>query len=76
MPKKRPESESARSTAKVFATALGALNAKVRRLVIMELVEDEAFREDLEAALLWEERKGEARRPFRDYLAEYEADQN
>jgi len=46
------------------------LGPEARRRVLKGLVEDGDLREDLEAALLWEQRKDEPRRPLRSYLAE------
>ena len=64
------------SAAKVFVTALAALSDKARRMVIMELLEDESLREEVEAALLWSARKDEPKRPFREFLAEHKANRH
>lgn len=71
---KSNKAASSLATAKDIITAFRTQSVKVRRMVIQEILEDEKLREDVEAALLWEERKDEPRRPFRDYLAEHEAD--
>jgi hypothetical protein len=76
MPAKKDISESDRAAASVFITALRTLSASARRRVVMMIIEDENLREDVEAALLWEERKDEPRRPFREYLEEYESREN
>ena len=75
MTTKSDKSESFQAAAKVFVEALRTQCFKVRRMVIMEILEDEKLREDVEAALLWEERRDDPKRPFREYLAEYEAEQ-
>jgi len=73
---RKENKEADQSTANVFVTALAALSDKARRLVIMELLEDKSLREEVEAALLWEARKDEPRRPFREYLAENKANRH
>lgn len=59
------------ASAEVFVVAFKALPQKTRRKVLSSLLELEDWREDVEAALLWEERKDEPRRSFREYLAEH-----
>ncbi len=65
---------AAEASAEVFITAFKALPLKARRKILSSLLETESLREDLEAVLLWEERKDEPSRPFRDYLAELAKD--
>ena len=63
--------ESSAATAKVFVTAFKSLPSGARREILLELLIDEKLREDVTAALLWEERKNEPRRSFREYLSEH-----
>lgn len=62
---------AANASAEVFVTAFRVLPLKARRKILSSLLETEDLREDVEAALLWEERKDEPSRPFREYLAEH-----
>ena len=62
------------ASAEVFITAFKALPLKARRKILSSLLETETLREDLEAVLLWDERKDEPSRPFREYLAEISKD--
>ncbi len=67
------KNEVAIAHAQVFITAFRALNSDIRQEIISELLNDEDLRDDIESALLWEDRKSEPSRSFREYLTEYEA---
>jgi hypothetical protein len=56
------------ATAKVFVTAFRALSEDERRRVIELLLKNEDLRDQVEGALLWEERKDGSYRNFREYL--------
>jgi len=58
------------ATAEVFLTALRALTKEERATVLARIAEDDELREDLLDLLLLSDRRDEASRPFRDYLAE------
>ena len=58
------------SRAEVFLMALRSLPNKERERVPTRLLEDLGFREDLLDIALYESRKDEPSRPFRDYLKE------
>jgi hypothetical protein len=58
------------SKAEIFLLALQALSKAERKMVINRLLEDPQLREDLIDIAIVEERKGEPRRSFREYLAE------
>ena len=55
------------ATAKVFITALRALSEDERGRVIELLLKNEDLRDQIEGALLWEERKNGEYRNFREY---------
>ena len=65
--------QAAEAKAEVFITAFRTLSPDVRRRVLAGLLSDSDLLEDVEAALLWEERKDEPRRSLRDYMAERDA---
>jgi len=69
------ETTAAAASAEVFLMAFRALSRDARTKVIEELARDQGVWEDLEATVLWEQRKGEPRQSFDEYLAEYEARQ-
>lgn len=58
------------ATAEVFFTALKALPKAQRDAVIARIAKDRAFREDLRDLAIFESRKKEPSRPFREYVAE------
>jgi protein involved in sex pheromone biosynthesis len=61
--------DSAEAMARVFVTALQAAGEDVRREVLARLLENEDLRDEVEAVLLWEERKNEDSLPLGDVLA-------
>jgi len=61
--------ESAQAIARVFITALQAAGEEVRREVLARMLENEDLRDEVEAALLWDERKDEESRPLREFLS-------
>jgi len=65
---KEPDSNDA--VAEVFVTAFLALPEKAREKIIEILVQDEDLRDQVEGALLWEERENGEYRPFSEYLKE------
>jgi hypothetical protein len=70
---RKSQHPSAQATAEGFVTLFRSQTGKVRREVVLRLLEDDDLREDVEAALLWEERQHEKKRSFSEYLREYEA---
>ncbi len=72
MARKTGSAAAAEASAEVFVTAFKALTRKARDKVLATLIESEDLREDIEAALLWEQRKDEPRQSFDEYVAEYE----
>lgn len=56
--------------AEIFLMALRSLSKKEREQILTRLLEDEEFREDVLDIALYESRKDEPSRPFRDYLTE------
>jgi hypothetical protein len=68
----KTQQPSAQATAEGFVSLLRSQTGKVRREVVLRLL-DEDLREDVEAALLGEERQHEKKRPFAEYLREPEA---
>lgn len=64
---------AADASAEVFMTAFKALPRRARNRILLSLIGSEDLREDIEAALLWEQRKDEPRQSFEEYVAEYEA---
>ena len=56
--------------AEIFLMTLRSLSKKEREQILTRLLEDEEFREDVLDIALYESRKDEPSRPFRDYLAE------
>ncbi len=71
MARKTLSAAAAEASAEVFVTAFRALPRRARSIVLTSLVGAEDLREDVEAALLWEQRKDEPRRPLRAFLAEH-----
>jgi hypothetical protein len=69
MPTNANSVDTADASAIVFLTAFRALGPAARRQVLKGLIDSTDLREDFEATLLWEERKDEPRRSFREYLA-------
>lgn len=69
------DTTAAKASAEVFLMAFRTLSSDARTKVIEELARDEKVWEDLEAAVLWEQRKDEPRQSFDEYLAEHEARQ-
>jgi len=69
MPANAKTMDAADASALVFLAAFRALAPAARRQVLKGLVDSADLREDVEATLLWEERKDEPRRSFREYLA-------
>ena len=63
---------AAGASAEVFLLAFRALSRDARTKVIEELAQDPGVWEELEATVLWEQRKDEPRQSFDEYLAEYE----
>jgi hypothetical protein len=49
--------------------ALQSLSKAEKKAVINRLLEDESLREDILDIVLIQQRQGEPRRPFREYLA-------
>jgi hypothetical protein len=62
------DEDAAGALARVLLTALEAAGEEVRRAVLVRMLEDEDLRDEVEAALLWEERKDGGRSPLRDLL--------
>ncbi len=58
----------AEATADVFITALKALPRKERDAVLVRIARDRALGRDLADLQVFEQRRGEPQRPFRDYL--------
>jgi len=58
------------ATAEVFVTALRALPDKQRNAVLIRIAQEKELREDLLDLALVAQRRHEASRPFREYLAE------
>jgi hypothetical protein len=56
--------------AEVFLRALRSLPKAGRERVLQGLIKDRTLRRDLMDLAVFEERKGEPSRPFRDYLKE------
>jgi len=56
------------ATATVFHVAFRALPKKTREEFLGLLLSDEDLRDNLEGALLWEQRKNEPRIPFEEVL--------
>jgi len=71
MARKTGSAAAAEASAEVFVTAFKALPRQARDKVLAKLIEAEDLREDIKAALIWEQRKNEPRRPFREFLAEH-----
>jgi len=69
MSRRRDDTESAEATVRVLIAALEAAGEKVRREVLVRMLEDEDLRDEIEAVILWEERKHEQSRPLREILA-------
>ena len=67
--------DTEQATIEVFLIALKALGKEAQRELLFKLLEDEDLREDVEAAILWEERKDEPHRSFREFVAELEAEE-
>jgi len=63
--------KSGTAMVEVFVTALEAAKEQVRRDVILRLLKNDVLREDVEAALLWEERKGEPSRDLKNIMADW-----
>ena len=66
------DTSTALANAEIFILAYKALSEEAKGRVLRALMEDKEFVEDMEAALIWERRKDEPTRPFREYLAERE----
>ena len=64
------KSDHSNINAKILAMAFHTLTRKEREKFFNELLSSGEIREEIEAALLWEFRKNEPRRPIKDYLAE------
>ena len=60
--------DTAEASAQVFVTAFNALSEEARERVLELLLSDENLRDQLEGALLWDERKDGEYRDFHDYL--------
>lgn len=58
------------ATAEVFLTALRSLSREDRQAVLNGIASDDEMREDLLDLALLEQRRDEAGRPFKEYLAE------
>jgi len=58
------------SKAEVFLWALQSLSKAEREAVISRLMEEPELREDILDIAIFEQRKDEPSRPFREYLAE------
>ena len=58
----------------VFLTTLEAADEQVRREVILRMLQNEDLREDIEAAVLYEERKDEPSRALEDIMADWNDD--
>ena len=69
MSSEKVNKESASAMAKVFLTALENADAQVKREVLFSMLEDKKLFEEVEAMILWEERKDQPSIPFREYLA-------
>jgi hypothetical protein len=72
MARKPATAASADASAEVFMVAFRSLPQRARRRILSSLLETEELREDVEAVLLWEERKDEPRRSFREYVSEHQ----
>ncbi len=55
----------------VFLTALEAAGEQVKRELLFEMLKNKDLREDIEAALLWDERKDQPSRDLKDIMAEW-----
>lgn len=65
-----PKKGAPAATVEVFVTAFRSLTREARGKILMKFLEDDELREEVEAAILWEQRKDEPRRPFRKCLAD------
>ena len=65
-------SKSNAAMIEVFLTALQASNEQVRREGILRLLNNEDLREDIEAAVLYRERKDEPSRDIKDIMSEWD----
>jgi hypothetical protein len=63
--------KSATAMVEVFVAALEGTRENIRREVILRLLKDDDLREDIEAALLWEERKDEPSRDLKSIMADW-----
>ena len=61
------------SVADVFLTALKSLPKDQKDAVIARITTDKEFNQDIQDLMVFEERKEEPVRPFREYLAQKKA---
>ena len=61
------------SVADVFLTALKSLPKDQKDAVIAKITADKEFNQDIQDLMVFEQRKEEPVRPFRDYLAQKKA---
>ena len=73
MSKGLSNADASMASEEIFVLGFKALTEDARRHVVAALIRDDELMEDMEAALLWEQRKDEPSRPLREYLAEREA---
>jgi len=59
------------TVAEVFLMALKSMPKDQKELVLVKLVHDKEFYQDLQDLLVFEERKNDTRRPFQEFLSEY-----
>lgn len=64
--------KATQSRAEVYLMALQSLSRAEKKAVITRLLEDDNLRQDILDLALIKQRRGEASRPFRDYLVERE----
>ncbi len=62
---------ASQATAEVFLTALRALPAEERQVVLAHIVEDDEWQEDIQDLAVFSQRRNEPSRPFREFLKEH-----
>jgi hypothetical protein len=60
------------SVADIFLMALKSMPKELKETVLVKLVHDKEFFQDLQDLMVFEERKNDARRPFHEFLAEHQ----
>ena len=64
---------TSQATAEVFLTALRALPDEERQAVLVHIVEDEEWQDDIKDLAVFSQRRNEPSRPFREVLEEHGA---